>query len=303
MKANVPSFLISFFIAGLFLSGCKSPFYNLTPEYVPANPSGVYTLNFSTKMNQGNIIKGSKKAGIVIDGRFHSMRTYEATPDIFYYDYKMPPGTNHAKYYYVLEYDYIPETHLEQHVTKYSGIYHMKLINQYILRLESVRGPVGANINLVGRSFSPKDQVYFGGQKIKKQYISPTTLRFQVPLVPTDKNYEVTIRTREGNTLSAGQFRVDLGKINVSSNKGNFIQLNSGEVSIATFDINSPAPQSGLSVEVTTDVPKSVIMSEVNIPAGQSSINVEVRGGSPGKGSLFIQAPGFEEVNIPVTVM
>jgi hypothetical protein len=57
-----------------------------------------------------------------------------------------------------------------------------------------------------------------------------------------------------------------------------------------------------LLVNVTTDVPHSVIMPEVIIPAGQNSVSVSIQGGEPASGSLFVGAAGKGEITVPVSV-
>ena len=58
----------------------------------------------------------------------------------------------------------------------------------------------------------------------------------------------------------------------------------------------------GTLLDVTTDVPESVIMPEVVIPQGQTYVSVTVEGGKTGTGNLFLKGFGSGEVTIPVTV-
>jgi hypothetical protein len=62
------------------------------------------------------------------------------------------------------------------------------------------------------------------------------------------------------------------------------------------------ATTGGLLVDVTTDIPESVIMPEVIIPQGSNTTTVSVEGGRPGTGSLFIRGPGVRELTVPITV-
>jgi hypothetical protein len=75
-----------------------------------------------------------------------------------------------------------------------------------------------------------------------------------------------------------------------------------GQKQSVTFTVTHPAPAGGLLLDVTTDVPESVIMPEVVVPEGQSSVTVTVEGGKPGTGSLFLKGYGNGEVSIPVSV-
>ena len=80
------------------------------------------------------------------------------------------------------------------------------------------------------------------------------------------------------------------------------LSLAPGQKQSLTFTITHPAPAGGLLLDVTTDVPESVIMPEVIVPEGQSSATVTVEGGKPGTGSLFLKGYGNGEVTVPVTV-
>ena len=62
------------------------------------------------------------------------------------------------------------------------------------------------------------------------------------------------------------------------------------------------APPGGLLLDLTTDVPESVIMPEVIVPDGQNSVTVTVEGGRPGTGSLYLKGYDTGEVTIPVSV-
>ena len=75
-----------------------------------------------------------------------------------------------------------------------------------------------------------------------------------------------------------------------------------GERQNLTFTLPSPAPVGGTLLDVTTDVPESVIMPEVVVPAGQTSVTVSVEGGRAGAGSLFLKGFGSGEVNVAIKV-
>ena len=69
-----------------------------------------------------------------------------------------------------------------------------------------------------------------------------------------------------------------------------------------TFTLSYPAADGGQLLDVTTDVPESVIMREVVVPAGQTSVTVNVQGGRPGSGNLYLKGFGDGTIKIPVTV-
>lgn len=80
------------------------------------------------------------------------------------------------------------------------------------------------------------------------------------------------------------------------------LSLTSGQKEELTFSISLPAPEGGLVIEVMTDIPNSVIMPEILIPEGESSVTISIEGGVDGSGTLFVLAPGFEAITVPVKV-
>ena len=72
-------------------------------------------------------------------------------------------------------------------------------------------------------------------------------------------------------------------------------------VAAAPEPIPQPAPAGGLLIDVTTDVPESVVMPVVMVAAGQTSATVPIQGGKPGSGSLFFRSSAGES-SIAVTV-
>ena len=58
-----------------------------------------------------------------------------------------------------------------------------------------------------------------------------------------------------------------------------------------------------LLIDVTTDIPKSVIMPEVYVKVGSNVGSVNLKGGQPGRGHLFVKAAGYPNtLTIPITV-
>jgi len=58
-----------------------------------------------------------------------------------------------------------------------------------------------------------------------------------------------------------------------------------------------------LLIDVTTDIPDSVIMPEVYVKVGSNVGSVNLKGGKPGKGHLFAKASGYStRLTIPITV-
>jgi len=160
------------------------------------------------------------------------------------------------------------------------------------------RGPVGALVGVVGQGFTADDTVSFNGQPARTVFYSPNSIGFYVPAVSPSRNYDVTIISPRGNQ-PVGTFRVDNVGLSVMPAA---LDLTSGASQNLTFNLPQTAPAGGLLLDITTDVPESVIMPEVVVPAGASSVTVAVRGGRPGSGSLFLSGFAGGEVVIPITV-
>lgn len=285
-------------LLGLLCTGCQVTLKNLTPAKIPENPSGIYTFTMAAKFPKAKYVgRNSMKVNIVIGGETHLMRKTSKDLNIFKVDYKMPAGYTEASYYYTLDYDSYSESK-PKHKSIKSGLFSSRLVNRYILQIESSRGPVGAEISVIGRGFSPSDTIAFGSVEIPINYHSGTSLSFVVPSLASGRNHALTLQTDQG-ALPIGYFQIDTSTISVLPNS---LSLNSGERDMLVFSIEFKAPSGGFLIPVTTDIPDSVIMPEVIIPEGAQSVNVPIEGGKTGRGTLYIEAPGFNTLEIPITV-
>jgi hypothetical protein len=157
---------------------------------------------------------------------------------------------------------------------------------------------VGARVSVVGRGFTPQDVVYLDTTPARTIYEAPTSISFFVPPVEPNRNYNVAIGGG-GPTLSVGAFRADPTGVTVTPSS---LTLRAGEQQVMQFTIPTVAPQGGLLLDVTTDVPESVIMPEVVVPEGSNNVIVTVQGGKPGAGALYLKGFGQGDIVIPVAV-
>ncbi len=281
----------------LLLGGCGSPIVNMTADSVAENPSRIYTITAKAKPRSPNIVKGSLKVSIVIDGQIFAMSPSELGGGLYEFDYRMPAGRTEATYYILL--NYIAESGEQTFPREdFSELRTIKLVNRCVYTLEAVRGPIGSRIAIVGRGFTPQDVVYLDSVPARTVFESPNAVSFAVPAVPAGRSYQVTLNNGL-TSQEVGTFRVDGISLDVAPSA---LSLRSGGRTMLTFSLGSPAPEGGLLVDVTTDVPKSVIMPEVIIPAGATSATIAVQGGQPGEGNLFVSGVGEGEITIPVTV-
>ena len=296
MKAKL---LISVLAAGalLFLAGCVNNLSNLTPENLPQNSSGIYTITCNAKITETDAVEGTEKCSIVIDGTMRPMQRSSFSKDVYTYDYVIPSGQNQAKYYFVLEYD-VKNKGVITHRERQSPLQSLYLANRYVMNMEADRGVVGAKVSIVGRGFSRYDKILLGGVEAPTQFGSSNVLSFTVPAVAANQDYYVELRTNSGN-LPVGKFRVDPSVLTVTPGE---LSLSAGKQAVIVFSTEFEAPEGGLPIEVLTNVPQSVIMPAVSIPAGKRSVSIKVQGGEPGSGLLNISAPGFNPMQIPVNV-
>lgn len=284
-------------IAALFLAGCGPSMTNLTSERIPQNASGIYTISMSVSNDNGSIIEESMAPKVVIDGQKQPMRRSEVGTRIFDFDYVMPEGRNRAKYYFLLDYDvnYAGNPSPRQ-IT--SGLYDMQLTNRYIITMESQRGPVGAEIPVVGRGFTNLDTFVVGGVQAETRFASPQAMSFIVPPLPSGEAYAVDLLSGDA-TIPIGYFQVDGSKLRAYPES---LELATGERSVLIFGIDFEAPANGVPLKVLTDAPASIIIPEVVIPAGARTVSVPVQGGVAGQGNLVVSASGFTGLTIPFTV-
>jgi len=100
-----------------------------------------------------------------------------------------------------------------------------------------------------------------------------------------------------GNTTSANAPTND---ITVSPMK---ISIYTGEYIVLKFETPRIVKGRPLLIDVTTDIPASVIMPEVYVKVGSNVGSVHLKGGKPGTGHLFVKAAGYaKRLTIPITV-
>ena len=290
----VGTILLSTILGG---SGCVTRIANLTPQQIPANPSDIYTFSFAANFTKSKTVRESAVAAIVVNGKRFEMHRSDIGATIFEVDYKMPPNTTEVRYYYILKYDYYVDQRKRTREL-FSDIYPAQLVNRYVIQLESDRAPVGAQVAVVGRGFSQYDVLLMGAREVPTEYISPNSLSFYVPSLPSGRSYPVALRTGQGD-IPVGTFRIDSATLSILPKQ---LSLAPGESIMMLITVDFEAPPGGLYIDATTDVPASIIMPRVIIEEGARSVDVPVEGGEEGSGTLFVDVPGFNIIEVPVTV-
>jgi hypothetical protein len=309
-------------LASLTLAACKttSGVTNLTPASLPANPSQIYTISARIKPTVSNFVPGSVNPSIVIDGQRYRMTKSPLGEDIFEFDYQLAAGRSEIAYYFEYTYN-VSNGGILSSREDYTQVQRATIVGRYVLSLEAVRGPIGARVSILGRGFTPSDIVYFDNSPVRTVFESSNAISFFVPSVDTNRNYQVSIGGPLGQS-PAGTFRVD-GVMGGSASSPVFSQplapaadnsagtllvnptalsLKQGQKVNLTFTTPVTASTGGILIDITTDIPESVIMPEVVVPAGSNTATILIEAGRPGVGSLFCKGPGVKELVIPVTV-
>lgn len=281
----------------LLFAGCDLKITDLTPVSMKANPSNVYTITAQIVVTNSAVKPGSVKPEIIINGKAYPMVEAPGGGSLYEYDYRMDRTQSEAAYYLLVNYE---RKRTDGFTTKesYTELKKFTVQRRYSVDLEVDRAPVGTKVAILGRGFSSGDKVMVGDTPAISRLDSSTTLSFYVPTMPEGRNYEVKVLGTSGE-ISAGFIRIDSSQIRVSPSS---INMNSGSRRPIAFSIPEDAPPGGLRVDVTTDIPASIIMPEVIIPGGQRSTSVTIEGGEAAEGSIYVEVPGYSEVVLPVTI-
>lgn len=284
-------------IALLLLAGCNLTITNLTADLLPENASQLYTISVRVTPTAGDLDHSSIQVSVIIDGKDQAMKKSAGLNDVYEFDYPLPRGRDEAKYYFLVRYRFNSDAP-DKSYEKYSEIRQFRVGRRYALPLEGNRGPLGARVNITGRGFTPQDVVYLDSTPARTVYESSGSLSFYVPPVESNRLYNVAI-SGGGANLSAGTFRADPTGASISPTA---LTLRTAESQTVTFTIPNAAPQGGLLLDVTTDIPDSVIMPEIVVPEGATSVVITVQGGKPGAGALYLKGFGQGEITVPVSV-
>ncbi len=285
--------------AALFLAllaGCETvTLTDLTPKSMAENPSQIYT--FSLRVTPRTSTVSGIAPNIIIDGKTFKMNKSTIGEGLYDFEYQLPAGYNRVSYYYLVNYA-VEGNNVTSPKEAYTGVSTAEIVGRYVLKLEINRGPVGARISVLGRGFAPQDTIHFNGTPARTNFESPNAISFFVPPLEPSRNYQVTLNSTAGNS-PVGTFRIDPSSVTVAPGS---LNLRTGDRQILTFTLPNAAPPGGTLLDISTDVPESVIMPEVVVPQGQTYVGVTVEGGKPGTGSLFLKGFGSGEVTVPVSV-
>jgi hypothetical protein len=299
----------------LTLVGCLTPaITNLTPSSLPENPSQIYTISARITPRDSGYVQGTLVPSVVIDGQSLVLKKSTLREDDYELDYQVPAGRSELNYYFQINYQVQNSNGLVASREDYTPLQKAQILSRYVVSIEANRGPVGALVGISGRGFTPNDIVYFNETPVRTVFESARSIGFYVPGIDANRNYRVAIGGGSSQT-TVGTFHID-GPVGSEPTSTGFsapnagallvspsvINLKKGEKTSLTFTSPVTASAGGLLIDVTTDIPESVIMPEVIIPQGSNTASITIEGGRPGTGSLFIKGPGVKELTVPLTV-
>ena len=164
-----------------------------------------------------------------------------------------------------------------------------EIVRRYVLSLEGNRGPVGAQVGVLGRGFTPQDVIYFDGTPVRTVFESPTSLSFFVPAVPSGHELPGHPRRRRGKLARSATFRVDPTNVTVTPDLAVTRPGRTADRSPSPSRI--PAPHGGLLLDVATDVPGKRHHARGRGPRGQTSVTIRSRAESPATATSSSRAP------------
>lgn len=283
-----------------FLTSCNQPsFINLTSGNLSQNPSGIYTLQTELEIQDRQVKQDTIEVFAVVGGDTFPMVKDPVNPFLWSCDYKLPQGFDEATYYYLAKYSIHGATSGSSPKEVKSDLQVFRLENRYVGNLASYRGPVGVEIAVQGRGMTKYDSITLGGSKATTRFLSENELRFTVPALPSGIDYPVQLIGGPHGALDIGNFRIDESVLGVVPSS---LEIKSGDSATLLFKIDFEAPEAGLTIDVKTNIPSSVIMPEATISQGNKTVNIPIRGGEPGEGKLVVTAPGYQPVEVPLRV-
>ena len=280
------------------LSGCgRQCVTNLTPQTAKRNPSNLYRFTVQCNVEPQKLVPETFKPLLVIDGQQFPLKQDADVGGLYYYDHELDATRTDAKYYFQVSYQQRRQGVVRNYVRK-TPLASFSISGFGNLSLETERAPVGNEIRVLGSGFTANNRIRVGDYDAPTEFLSENVLSFRVPAVAVGKTYPVLVIIGE-ETHFVGNLLVDSGRFVAEPME---VSLHTGEKTDFTLRANRPSP-SDLYINITTDIPNSVIMPEVRLAAGETEATVSIEGGEPGKGRLYISAQGFDDFTVPIEVI
>jgi hypothetical protein len=268
---------------------------NVTPEVLPVNASGVYSIAMDFSVMSSGVNERSMIARVCVDGRMMPM--CRVSRGHYAYEYRMPADRTSVPYFFEVNYSRQTEAGL-QHICEKSPTYRLSLSDHYALGMDTQRGTPGTVVTVIGRGFREGDTVYVDNQPVETKLVSPTAIRFCIPPLAADRPYTVELANAQ-ETLPVGKIFIDRGIIRTSPRA---LEIPRGKAVELVISLSSQAPGDGVEIDVTTDIPDAIFVPDVVVRGGKNSTTAMLEGAESARGTLFLRADGFMETAVPVVI-
>lgn len=308
MRTVLPSILA---VAGaLGASGCGVTVRNHTPASLVRNASGIYPVEVAVRPRSSPVHASSLHAELIVWNQAAQMeRLTPPTADEarFVFPLSVPADVSEVYYHFRVHYEIgKPFVEVEKRQMLFpQGAprkqYLLRILNRASAGLDSERGRVGATIAVLGKGFTPDDQVSIGGELVRTYYRDASVLRFQIPPLQPNQAYPVEIVGGAGDTIKVGTLLVDVADLQLSPNP---VLLVRGARAFLAVRVPHPAPAGGLRVNlaasgaVVSGVPESVTIQE-----GATETLLRVTAAATGSGTLTLDSLGFRPLTVPLHII
>jgi len=298
-------------LAALALGGCASPSVtNLTPSALAPNPAQTYKISARVKPSATNLIAGSQTVKIIIGGEAFVMTRVPNSDNLFEFDYKAPAGVTQFAYYFLVEYN-VSDSGIVSARTDYSPLQHAVItdMGDAVATVTTSNTtipwsrPADWDGNISDNAASAPSTTSSGAVTAGAFGSGPATNTVDATAVAAAAQTTAPVTAdafapaTTGNNLS---ITAPTSDIIVSPDN---ITVYSGSYIVVKFVTPHVVTGSPLLIDVTTDIPASVIMPEVHVKVGSNIASINLKGGKPGKGHLYVKAAGFAKtITVPITV-
>ena len=296
-------------LAALALSGCVSPtIINRTLGVLAPSPTQTYKITASVKPSASNFIPDSETVQIMIGQAPYPMTKVPNSDTLYEFDYKAPPGVTQFAYYFLAHYN-TSDSGIVSLREDYSTLQHAVISDQ-------ISSVAAGNTAAAGASVSSANTAIPWGSPASMESsasanVAPASTSASGALNAGSFGFGSASSTAATTSYSAQTPAPTASSASVSTRQdGNDLTVSPTEISIHTgsnivlkFITPTKVTGSPLLIDVTTDIPDSVIMPEVYVNVGRNVGSVILKGGKPGKGNLYVKAAGYAKtLTIPITV-
>lgn len=287
------------------LTGCGVAVQNMTPQAFTRNPSGLYPVSVEVTRNNNSVLAGSIQPMLVLPNTSVEMLPNPNISNRWEYTIAVPANATEWPYYFKVNYRadkamlrYEPRSQMDPEDAP-KRVYVLRISDRTAVGLDARRGRIGSTIKVLGRGFTAKDKVLFGGTPVGTKYENENTLSFQIPAIAPNRTYVVEVEGG-GGRLKFGDILVDTAEMVVTEAE---VRIPLDTSVLLPVQIPAPAPTGGVKVTIENSDPSILAAPKTAlIPAGQNRVDIKLTGNHLGTGQLTITAEGFNPTVTPFRI-